>query len=179
MTAFHKFLLCSQEIWTVIWNIIHSVFNIFLTHCHLCDGIHDITQTKQFTTQPPGRYLFHSMYFTLIPSHCVLVMLNGVIEHGHHPFRQWHFDRWHQAITWTMQCWLIISEVLWHSSGGNFSENAWDFYPWYEFEHYYHEISDISHTSAGNKIVHPLDVVGAPVFAAPTTSSFSTYTQLQ
>ena len=39
----------------------------------------------------------------------------------------------------------------------------------------YRQISNISHTLVGNKIVDHLDVVGAPpVGAAPTTSSFST-----
>ena len=32
------------------------------------------------------------------------------------------------------QCWLIISEVLWHSPDGNFTWNAQDIYPWREFE---------------------------------------------
>ena len=42
----------------------------------------------------------------------------------------------------------------------------------------YHQISNISHTLVGNKIVYHSDVVGAsPVGAAPTTSSFSTYHQ--
>ena len=34
------------------------------------------------------------------------------------------------------QCWLIISEVLWHSTEGNFTWNAQDIYPWHEFENY-------------------------------------------
>ena len=34
------------------------------------------------------------------------------------------------------QCWLIIIEVLWHSPEGNFTGNAQDIYPWYEFENY-------------------------------------------
>ena len=34
------------------------------------------------------------------------------------------------------QCWLIISEALWHSPQGNFTGNAQDIYPWYEFENY-------------------------------------------
>ena len=32
------------------------------------------------------------------------------------------------------QCWLITSEVLWHSSEGNSIRNAQHIYPWYEFE---------------------------------------------
>ena len=32
------------------------------------------------------------------------------------------------------QCWLIISDVLWHSPEGNFAENAQDIYPCYEFD---------------------------------------------
>ena len=31
------------------------------------------------------------------------------------------------------QCWLIISEVLWHSPKGNFKGNAQNINPWYEF----------------------------------------------
>ena len=39
----------------------------------------------------------------------------------------------------------------------------------------YCQVSNISHTLVGNKIVDHSDVVGAsPVGAAPTTSSFST-----
>ena len=32
------------------------------------------------------------------------------------------------------QCWLITSEVLWHSHEDNFTRNAEGIYPWYEFE---------------------------------------------
>ena len=32
--------------------------------------------------------------------------------------------------------WLIISEVLWHSTEGNFTGNSQDTNPWYEFENY-------------------------------------------
>ena len=39
----------------------------------------------------------------------------------------------------------------------------------------YRQVSNISHTLVGNKIVYHSDVVGtSPVGAAPTTSSFST-----
>ena len=39
----------------------------------------------------------------------------------------------------------------------------------------YRQVSNISHTVVGNKIVDHLDVIGAsPDCAAPTTSSFST-----
>ena len=39
----------------------------------------------------------------------------------------------------------------------------------------YHQVSNISRTLVGNKIVDHSDVVGAsPIGAAPTTSSFST-----
>ena len=34
------------------------------------------------------------------------------------------------------QCWLIISEVLWHSPEGNFRGNAHDICPWYKFQNY-------------------------------------------
>ena len=41
--------------------------------------------------------------------------------------------------------------------------------------HVYRQVSNISRTLIGNKIVDHSDVVGAsPVGAAPTTSSFST-----
>ena len=35
------------------------------------------------------------------------------------------------------QCWLNISEVVWHSFKGNFTGSAEDIYLWYEFENYY------------------------------------------
>ena len=34
------------------------------------------------------------------------------------------------------QCWLMISEVLWHSPDSNFTENASNIYCWNEFEIY-------------------------------------------
>ena len=44
-----------------------------------------------------------------------------------------------------------------------------------ELQNTYHQVSNISRTVVGNKIVDHSDVVGAsPVGAAPTTSSFST-----
>ena len=43
------------------------------------------------------------------------------------------------------------------------------------YKYYYRQVSDISCTLEGKKIVNHSDVVGAsPVGAAPTTSSFST-----
>ena len=44
------------------------------------------------------------------------------------------------------QCWRIISEVfwLWHSPEGNFTGNAQNIYPWYEFEN---DLSKITATS--------------------------------
>ena len=96
------------------------------------------------------------------------------------------------------QCWLIINEVLWHSSEIKFTENTHDSNLQDEFEYYnfkillhlpgvnelitddiaiakYRQVSNIRHTLVGNKIVDHSDVVGAsPVSAAPTTSSFST-----
>ena len=35
------------------------------------------------------------------------------------------------------QCWLIISEALWHSPKCNFPGNAHGIYPWYEFENFW------------------------------------------
>ena len=58
---------------------------------------------------------------------------------------------------------------------GQFIGNNEDVYPWYEFENDYRQVSNISRTLVGNKIVDHSDEVGAsPVGAAPTTSSFST-----
>ena len=42
------------------------------------------------------------------------------------------------------QCWLIISEVLWHLPKGNFTGSAWDIYPWYEFENYQFKITGLT-----------------------------------
>ena len=71
-------------------------------------------------------------------------------------------------------------------------DHPWYVYPWYKFENCwfkftnasprgpwvkekYSQVSNISCTLVGNKIVDHSDVVGAsPVGAAPTTSSFST-----
>ena len=55
---------------------------------------------------------------------------------------------------------------------GKWFYNAAQSESWYM---YYRQVSNISRTLVGNKIVHHSDVVGAsPVGAAPTTSSFST-----
>ena len=32
------------------------------------------------------------------------------------------------------QCWLVISDALWHSSEGNFTGNAQDIHVWYKFD---------------------------------------------
>ena len=40
-------------------------------------------------------------------------------------------------ITWTnVDCWLIISEFLWHFHEGNCTGNGQDICPWYEFENF-------------------------------------------
>ena len=39
------------------------------------------------------------------------------------------------------QCWVIISEVLWHSSEANFTGDVQGIYPWYEFENYKFKIT--------------------------------------
>ena len=76
-------------------------------------------------------------------------------------------------------CWLVTSEVLWHSPEINFTGNAqdiyplyefentnsahlgWDIYPWYDFENYYRQTSNINHALVGNRIVDHSNVVGA------------------
>ena len=43
------------------------------------------------------------------------------------------------------QCWLMISDVLWHSAEGNFTGNSLlHIYPWYEFENYSFNITTAS-----------------------------------
>ena len=42
------------------------------------------------------------------------------------------------------QCWLIMSEFLWHSPEGNFARNAQDIYPSYEIEIYKFKITATS-----------------------------------
>ena len=42
------------------------------------------------------------------------------------------------------QCWLIIREVFWHSTEGNFTGNVWDIYPWYAFVNHRFTITDAS-----------------------------------
>ena len=60
-------------------------------------------------------------------------------------------------------------------SGWIFALQATVLYLYRLGEDRYRQVSNISHTLAGNKIVDHSDVVGAsPVGAAPTTSSFST-----
>ena len=106
---------------------------------------------------------------------------------------------WRQAIIWPNAGILLIgplgtnfSEILskfihFHSrkwvwkcrlgNGGHFVSALMCFNPLWTggLVHHYRKTSNISSTSAGNKIVDNSDVVGAsPVGAAPTTSSFST-----
>ena len=42
------------------------------------------------------------------------------------------------------QCWLNISVVLWHSAENNFTRNAQDIFPWYQFENYWFKTSTTS-----------------------------------
>ena len=42
------------------------------------------------------------------------------------------------------QCWLNISVALWHSAENDFTRNAQDIYPWYQFENYWFKTSTTS-----------------------------------
>ena len=89
------------------------------------------------------------------------------------------------------QCWLIITDVLWHSPKSNFTRSNINLIrnmcseTTYSkslppvlrgsAECSYYQTSNTRCTFVGNKIVDHSDVAGAsPVGAAPTTSSFST-----
>ena len=39
------------------------------------------------------------------------------------------------------QCWLNICVALWHSAENDFTRNAQDIYPWYQFENYWFKTS--------------------------------------
>ena len=43
-----------------------------------------------------------------------------------------------------IQCWLITSEVLWHSLEGDFTGNTGNIYQWYVFEFYWFKITTAS-----------------------------------
>ena len=58
------------------------------------------------------------------------------IDLGQHWLRLWFVAWQYQTINCLVQCWLIISKVLWHLAKGNFTGNFQDIYPWYEFENY-------------------------------------------
>ena len=42
------------------------------------------------------------------------------------------------------QCWLNISVALWHSAENNFTRNAQDICPWYQFKKYWFKTSTTS-----------------------------------
>ena len=42
------------------------------------------------------------------------------------------------------QCWLNIRVALWHSVENDFTRNAQDIYPWYQFENYWFKTSTAS-----------------------------------
>ena len=80
----------------------------------------------------------------------------------------------HNGISYTGK----MTSLYWIGGSGHKPE-AIKSYPKYVFtelsHYYYRQVSNISRTLVGNKIVDHSDVVGAsPVGAAPTTSSFST-----
>ena len=55
------------------------------------------------------------------------------------------------------QCWLTISEVLWHSPESNFKRNAQDIYPWYELENYWFRITVKYYRDQWVKHRHPIE----------------------
>ena len=72
--------------------------------------------------------IFHMLIFT----HCGLVTPYGIRSGS---------TLAQTMVCWPMapsrylnQCWLIISEVFWHSPEGNFIGNAQDIYLWHTFE---------------------------------------------
>ena len=79
-------------------------------------------------------------------NHCILVT----------PYdRHWRRRTWStlvQVMAWCLeapshyliQCWSIISDVLWQSWDDNFTANTQDICPWYEFENYQFQITEES-----------------------------------
>ena len=60
---------------------------------------------------------------------------NAVWQHSYGSTLARVMDWCHQATShYLNQCWIIISDVLWHSYEGNSRENAQDIYPWCGFE---------------------------------------------
>ena len=53
------------------------------------------------------------------------------------------------------QCWLMISEVLWHSPDSNFKENTWDICHWNEIEIYQFETVVKSPRGQWVKLIQP------------------------
>ena len=71
------------------------------------------------------------------------------------------------------QCWLVISEVLWHSPKGNLTGGDQAIYPWYEFE-----ITDLrsqTHLQGNNEFDTPLPVM---MFAFEAVKSNETWKYL-
>ena len=144
-------------------------------------------------------------FFFHILTHCGLVMQYDDIDLGQHWLRYWLGARWHHAITWTNVDLTSIRSndihlraILQESPQSSITKISLKNYhlkfhsnppgsEWVKLQEIiiydvimnswcsYRQISNISCTLIGNKIVDHSDVVGAsPVGTAPTTSSFST-----
>ena len=70
--------------------------------------------------------------FSYWANHCGLMTPHGVIELG----SLVQVIGCRLATPNRNQCWLIVSEILWHSPLGNFTGNVYDIYPTCEFENY-------------------------------------------
>ena len=75
-------------------------------------------------------------------------------------WRHWTWSTLVQVMAWCLmapshylnQCWLIISEVLWHSPERNFTENAPDIYPWYGLENHQFQITAMGWAGMGGGV---------------------------
>ena len=78
-------------------------------------------------------------------NHCSLVMPYGDIDFSQHWLRNGLLPDGTKSLHVPMLTnHQIISGCLWHSPEGNFSGNAQDIYPWYEFEKYWFQVTAAS-----------------------------------
>ena len=130
----------------------------------------DMTTGKAFMTKVMSAIFTHTTKFVLNTN-----VYDGRICKDHTYNTNTHFissvDDWHWKRLLRKQM-STKSNLLFKHLNVIFMDFYWAVSGWIK---YHSQVSDISRTLVGNKIVDHSDVAGAsPVGAAPTTSSFST-----
>ena len=70
------------------------------------------------------------------------------------------------------QCWVLISEILWHPPEGDFVVNTQTIYPWYKFENY---LSKMTATSPMCQWVKAITIMAASIMKTRLHDSLITF----